>query len=49
MKLETREEHDLLMLRLNILACIFSAGLSLRDKLTVAFDYLMIIYEEEHD
>ena len=37
------------MLRLNILACIFSSGLSLREKLTVGFDYLMIIYEEEHD
>jgi hypothetical protein len=47
-KLELKEEHDLLMLRLNILSCIFSAGLSLRERLNVAFDYLILIYEEEH-
>lgn len=49
LKLETREEHDLLMLRLNILSCVFSSSLPLSDKLTVAFDYLMIIYEEEYN
>lgn len=46
-KLVTKEEQELLLLRLNIVQCVLNSGLAMGAKLDLIFNFLMRIFEEE--
>jgi hypothetical protein len=45
--LESKEEQELLLLRLNIIQCVLNSKLSMGVKLDLIFEFLMRIFEEE--